>query len=126
LILEKLQRERLQSSEFVLPLLDIKNNEPGNQNINDGLISYKADTLLSFGTSLSPIITSGSREGNEERRVIENLFKGSTLWFFFIFFKSTYTTLTSNTKFGEFRSNGSTTKVVEYCSFSIFLWKTWG
>jgi hypothetical protein len=71
LILEKLQRERLQSSEFVLPLPDIQNNEPGNQNINDGLISHKADTLLSFGTSLSPIITSGSREGNEERRVIE-------------------------------------------------------
>jgi hypothetical protein len=71
LILEKLQRERLQSSEFVLPLPNIQNNEPGNQNINDGLISHKADTLLSFGTSLSPILTSGSREGNEERRVIE-------------------------------------------------------
>jgi hypothetical protein len=65
LILEKLQRERLQSSKFVLPLPDIQNNEPGNQNINDGLISHKADTLLPFGTSLPPIITSDSRVGNE-------------------------------------------------------------
>jgi hypothetical protein len=36
LILEKLQRERLQTSESVLPLTNIPNNEPRNQNINDG------------------------------------------------------------------------------------------
>jgi hypothetical protein len=77
LLLEKLQRERLQSSEIVLSLQDVQNNEPENQNINDDLISHKAETLLSLGTSLSPILTRGSREGNEERRAIGTSSKGA-------------------------------------------------
>jgi hypothetical protein len=77
LLLEKLQRERLQSSEIVLSLQDVQNNEPENQNLGDGSISHKAHTLSSFGTSLSPILTSGSREGNEERRVIATSSKGA-------------------------------------------------
>jgi hypothetical protein len=69
-ILDSLQRERIQSFESVHLLPETQNINQENKIDNEELTANRADVLLPFGTLLPPIVISNNREEDIEREVI--------------------------------------------------------